>query len=75
MQFNQDDLTAEQQDKLCTLIAGNSEIFALDQTELGTTGIVKHSVNTGDHHPIRQHPRRTPFRSPRSSKGDGTRDA
>ena len=42
-------------------IAANSEVFALEPSELGTTDIVTHSVNTGEHPPIRQHPWRTPF--------------
>ena len=36
-------------------------MFALDQSELGSTDVVTHSVDTGDHPPIRQQPRRVPF--------------
>lgn len=57
VQLDENSLTAAQQDQLCMLIAENACIFALDQLELGTTGIVRHAVNTGDHPPIRQHPR------------------
>ena len=35
-----------------------ADVFALDSSELGKTGITTHSINTGDHYPIR---RRTPF--------------
>ena len=36
-------------------------MFALDASELGTTDIVKHTINTGDHPPIKQLLQRTPF--------------
>ena len=39
----------------------NSDIFAVDESELGYTTVVKHSVDTGDPPPIKQSPRRTPF--------------
>ena len=37
------------------------DVFALDESELGQTSLVTHSINTGDHPPIKQQPRRTPF--------------
>ena len=56
-----DNLTEEEQERLKQLLITNAGVFALDQSELGTTDVVTHTVNTGDHPPIRQHPRRTPF--------------
>ena len=38
-----------------------SDIFALDSTELGTTDLVIHLIDTGDSHPIRQPLKRIPF--------------
>ena len=38
-----------------------SDVFALDSSELATTDVVAHSINTGDHRPIRQPVRWTPF--------------
>ena len=37
------------------------DLFALDPSELGTTDVVTHSIDTGDHRPVRQQPRPTPF--------------
>ena len=59
--IDEDYLTKSQQSTLEGLIKANASIFALDQSELGTTDIVTHVINTGDYPPIRQHPRRTPF--------------
>ena len=36
-------------------------MFALDNTELGHTSLVQHRVDTGDHPPVKQLPRRLPF--------------
>ena len=37
------------------------ELFALDSSEPGRTSAVTHEINTREHCPIRQHPRRVPF--------------
>ena len=36
-------------------------MFAIDDTELGTTDVARHCIKTGDHPPIKQPPRRVPF--------------
>lgn len=36
-------------------------IFALNPSELGTTNVTNHTINTRDHHPIQQPPRHMPF--------------
>ena len=33
-----------------------SDVFALDDFELGRTSVVCHSIDTGDHKPIKQQP-------------------
>ena len=38
-----------------------SDVSALDDSELGCTDIVSHSINTGGHRPIRQQPNCTPI--------------
>ena len=43
------------------LIEEFSDIFALDDTELGCTDILTHGIDTGDHAPIKQQPYRTPI--------------
>ena len=56
-----DHLTPEEQKPLTDLILTYSNVFALDATELGTTDVVSHTINTGDHTPLKQPLRRTPF--------------
>ena len=38
-----------------------ADVFALDSSELGSTDIVTHTIDTADHPPIHQQARRTPF--------------
>ena len=47
-------------EKLKTLIADFSDIFALSDGELGCTDVLQHPIDTGDHPPIKQQPYRTP---------------
>ena len=50
-----------QQIQLQVLLVSFADVFALDAAELGTTDLINHSINTGDHPPVRQPPRRIPF--------------
>ena len=54
-------LTDEQFRQLKELIGENSDLFALQDSELGHTSLVQHKVDTGDHPPIKQPVRRIPF--------------
>ena len=54
-------LSAEQKLQLTNLITNYTDVFALNSQELGTTSLVKHVINTGNHPPVRQPLRRTPF--------------
>ena len=54
-------LTSTQQRQLRDLLQSHSDVFALDYRELGTTSIVTHVIDTGNHAPIGQPVRRTPF--------------
>ena len=47
------DLHQEEQSKLIELVGEYSESFALSSTELGCTSLIKHSINTGDHSPVK----------------------
>ena len=47
--------------KLKDLVIEYHDVFALDDSELGCTNILTHSIDTGDSHPIRQQPYRTPM--------------
>ena len=52
---------AKQVELLEDLLLNSVDVFALNDSELGRTSLVKHSIDTGDHPPIKQQPRRTPF--------------
>ena len=54
-------LTNVELTQLRRLVEEYNDIFAMDDSELGETNVVHHSINTGEHPPIRQAPRRVPF--------------
>jgi hypothetical protein len=55
-----DGLTNEQRSRLVSLLTAYADIFAGDNTDLGRTSKIQHSIHTGDAPPIRQPPRRIP---------------
>ena len=61
LKTDESNLTVDEAGLLKELVREYSDIFALDSTELGTTDLVTHSIDTGDSHPIRQPLRRIPF--------------
>ena len=36
-------------------------VFALSNMELGVTDLVQHTIETGDHPPVKQYARRMPY--------------
>ena len=54
-------LSPTQRQQLGDMLSNHSDTFALESRELGTTSIVTHVIDTGNHAPIRQPVRRTPF--------------
>ena len=56
-----DHVDTSQREELIGLITSFSDIFALDASELGTTTLVQHVIQTGDKEPIHQPVRRMPF--------------
>ena len=54
-------LSAQEVEHLQEFLIQYDDVFALDSSELGSTELVTHSIETGDHPPIRQPVRRTPF--------------
>ena len=53
-------LSPEVGQQLKTAICDFSDVFALDDMELGCIDLVQYSIETGNHPPIRQQPYRTP---------------
>ena len=51
-------LDAAEKDKITKLLLEFSDVFS---QELGLIDVTKHTVNTGDHPPIKQRPRRLPY--------------
>ena len=58
---DESNLTAEQFSLIKSLVVEYLDVFALDVSELGSTNLVSHTINTGDSPPVRQPVRRTPF--------------
>ena len=54
-------LTDVQRTRLVERLQSYSDVLTLDPSELGVTSVVQHSIDTGDHRPIRQPVRRLPF--------------
>ena len=48
------DLTPEQKHSLMVLLGQNSDVFALNLSELGCTDLFPHRIDTGNAHPIKQ---------------------
>ena len=47
-------LTEEQKDKLINVLKNNLDAFAKNDNDLGRCSLIKHTIDTGDHKPIRQ---------------------
>ena len=55
------DFTSAECDQLKAAVFDYACLFALNPFELGVTDLVSHSIDTSNHAPIHQPPRRTPF--------------
>ena len=56
-----DMLSSGEASQLNALISEFSDVFALDESELGCTSILQHRIDTADHSPIKQQPYRIPM--------------
>jgi len=54
--WNTDTLSEGEHMKLKELVTQYQDLFALDNSELGSTNLVQHHIETGDARPIHQHP-------------------
>ena len=61
LDLKMDHLTPSERTQLEAHLLMYADAFALDASELGTTCLAEHTINTGDHPPIRHPVRRMPF--------------
>ena len=61
LNLSQTSVSEDQCERLEDVILSNADVFALDESELGQTSLVTHKIDTGEHAPVEQQPRRTPF--------------
>ena len=61
LSLSESDVDPAQMAQLKKLLADNTDVFALNDAELGCTDLVQHVIETGSHPPIKQQPYRTPF--------------
>ena len=55
-----DKLSPVELEKLKELLAESTDLYALDDSELGCTTLIRHAIHTENHTPIKQRPYRTP---------------
>ena len=57
LQMDKSRLTLEQRDAMVKLLLEFHDVFALNNSELGVTDVVQHTIETGDQPPVRQYAR------------------
>ena len=55
------ELSTSEYKQVIQLMSCNHDVFALDNSELGCTRLVRHEIDTGEHPPVKQHFRSVPF--------------
>ncbi len=56
-----DDLTLRQREELAAAIYEFRDVFSSGPTDMGGTGLVKHTIDTGDQRPVRPPPSQLPI--------------
>ncbi len=56
-----EDLTLRQREELAAAFYENRDVFSSGPTDMGRTGLVKHTIDTGDQRPVKLPPRRLPI--------------
>ena len=54
-------LSANETEEVIALVREYADVFASSDVDLGRTGVVQHTINTGDAAPIKQRPHRIPY--------------
>ncbi len=52
--FSDSDLTRDQKDKLLIFLKEHKDVFACNLSQLGSTNLYAHKIDTGDHPPVKQ---------------------
>ena len=52
LQPESETLSEEEKEKWRAFLTEYNHLFALDKSELGSTNVITHSIDTGDHSPI-----------------------
>ncbi|KAL9952487.1 hypothetical protein ACROYT_G039751 [Oculina patagonica] len=60
LQGNLEGLSEDQRGQFLSLVTEYADIFAKDSSDLGKSGLLEHSIDTGDCKPVKQPPRRVP---------------
>ena len=60
LQGNLEGLSEDQRGQFVSLVTEYEDIFAKDSSDLGKTGLLEHTIDTGDCKPVKQPPRRVP---------------
>ncbi|KAL9986207.1 hypothetical protein ACROYT_G000314 [Oculina patagonica] len=60
LQGNLEGLSEDQRGQFLSLVTEYEDIFAKDSSDLGKSGLLEHSIDTGDCKPVKQPPRRVP---------------
>ncbi len=61
MQDLADDLTLYECEELAAAIYEYRDVFSIGPADMGLTDLVTHTIDTGEHRPIRLPPRRLPI--------------
>ncbi len=65
-----EDLTLRQREELAAAIYEHRDVFSSGPTDMGRTGLVKHTIDTGDQRPVRLPKRRLPIAKQEIEKGE-----
>ncbi len=57
---NLEGLSEDQRGKFLSLVTAYEDIFAMDSSDLGKSGLLEHAIDTGNCKPVKQPPRRVP---------------
>ena len=60
LNIEKSELTRDQELRFLATVREYEDVFAKNESDLGLSHLMEHEIDTGDHKPIKQHPRRLP---------------